>query len=53
MRPLHWEVDPETGERHLAFDVDPRLYQYGGGYIYLIGGTLAAFMTACVAGLLI
>ena len=24
------------------FDFDPRLYQYGGGYIYLIAGTLGA-----------
>lgn len=25
-----------------AFDLDPRLYQYGGGYIYLIGAALWA-----------
>lgn len=31
-----------------ALDLDPRLYQYGGGYLYLVAAALA---TAAVAGL--
>lgn len=31
--------------RPRQFDFDPRLYQYGGGYIYLIGGCIGATST--------
>lgn len=37
MQPPRLELDPKSGHRVLRFDLDPKLYQYGGGYIYLVG----------------